>query len=62
MERCPVASFKELLVRLGVATTEELEFLVSQIDADLDEALSFAQNSPLPRPEEVVDHVYYTVR
>ncbi len=56
--RDPLKLFREAVLPLGDITAEELD----QIDAEavtlMDEAVKFADESPLPEPVELYDDVY----
>lgn len=55
--RDPVALFREKLAREGVAIAE-LDAIGRRCDAEIDEAIAFAEASPWPTPESVTDDVY----
>lgn len=54
----PVASFGSRLVEQGVATASTLRQMDEEAQAAVEEALSFAKDSPLPRPEDALLDVF----
>jgi TPP-dependent pyruvate/acetoin dehydrogenase alpha subunit len=57
-ERCPVSSFRKVLVESGIFTDQELSLIEGQIDQEVTEAVQFAQDSPMPSPDKLWEHVY----
>jgi TPP-dependent pyruvate/acetoin dehydrogenase alpha subunit len=47
-QRCPIALFGPRMVATGFVTEAELERIQNEVQKDLDEAVAFAQSSPLP--------------
>ncbi len=58
--RGPIKRFKERLLDDEVATQQELNQIDAAVKAIIQEAHEFAQNSPMPDPATVLDHVYST--
>ena len=56
--RCPLKAFEAKLLGAGVATQAELDQMDAQVRAIVEEAATFALNSPLPEPATVTEHVY----
>jgi 2-oxoisovalerate dehydrogenase E1 component len=56
--RCPLKAFEAKLLGDGVATQAELDQMDAQVRAIVEEAATFAVNSPLPEPATVTEHVY----
>ncbi len=54
----PVAVYREWLLAQKVATTAELTEMDWAIDAEIDQAFQFAQESPLPGREDLLTHLY----
>jgi pyruvate dehydrogenase E1 component alpha subunit len=54
--KCPVAAFRNKLLSQRVISGEELAEMEREIDAEIDEAFHFAQESPLPKKEDL--HLY----
>jgi len=57
-ERDPVPMFAHVLVAEGLATAEQLQDIKRTLDEELDAAVEFAENSPLPELEEAATDVY----
>ena len=57
MVRDPVISFKKQLLEKGIPE-EFFQKIEDQVDAEIEEAVQFAQNSPHPAPEEALDDVW----
>lgn len=57
-EKCPVKRFREHLLATGVATEADLEEIRVRVAAEVDDAVAFAEQSPLPPPEEAALNVY----
>ncbi len=57
-EKDCVANFGRSLVADGVATEEELSAIRASIAAEIDEAVAFAEASPEPKPEEILQGLY----
>ena len=56
--RDPIANFEDSLVKMGALTKADAAEIDKKIQAELDEAVVFAQESPLPDPEEALEDVY----
>jgi len=56
--RDPVALFSELLRDRGMASEAELAAIASGLTQELDAAVTFAEESPVPAPSEAVSDVY----
>ena len=54
----PIKRFQEKLLAEGILTQEQLDQLRQKIGEDLEEAIKFAEESPLPDPSEVYEDVY----
>ena len=57
-ERDPIFTFEDRLVETGTATREDIEAVWAQQRADIESAIEFAENSPLPDPAAVLEDVY----
>lgn len=58
MERCPVATLTNTLLREGEIDQAWLDALAAKDNAEFDEAISFGRSSPFPDPAELTMHVY----
>ncbi len=56
--RCPVNNFEHFLLERKVLTEAEVEQLAAAIEREVEEAFRFAQASPLPKEDEVLDYLY----
>lgn len=54
----PIELYKKRLVDLGLADTCTLEEIERIIISEVDDAVEFARNSPLPGPETALQDVY----
>jgi TPP-dependent pyruvate/acetoin dehydrogenase alpha subunit len=54
----PIAMFKDKLVQQKILTSDEIEKIEGQVSAEMDEAVKFAQDSPLPEVEEGLERYY----
>lgn len=58
ISKCPIKWFEGYLRETGILTDELEQSIHDEINARIEEAFSFAKNSPKPLPEELMDHVY----
>ncbi len=56
--RCPILHFEKMVVEGKKISRAELDGIIKETQAELEEAVSFARSSPLPDPSEVTDDVY----
>jgi len=59
MERCPIESFRRLLVREGVIDDKWYAGVRADIEVAVTEAQRKAQSEPYPEADELEKHVYY---
>jgi TPP-dependent pyruvate/acetoin dehydrogenase alpha subunit len=57
-ERDPIFTFEDRMIEAGTATREDIDAVWEQLRADIDAAVEFAENSPLPDPDAVLQDVY----
>ena len=57
-KRDPIPRFRKKLVEMGVLTEKEADEINQEILKELDDAVKFAEESPLPDPEETLEDVY----
>ena len=55
---CPIARYSKKLVETGVATLTEINEIEKSAQAAVDQAVAFAQKSPLPKPEDALQDVF----
>ena len=53
-----IEAFEKRLVQLGVMTKKKIENVHKAISKDIEEAIAFANDSPYPLPEELLENVY----
>jgi acetoin:2,6-dichlorophenolindophenol oxidoreductase subunit alpha len=57
-QRCPIALFSKKVLATGFVAQEELDRIAAEVQKELDDAVAFAQSSPLPEPEEALRDVF----
>jgi len=57
-EKCPVATFRARLLNDQVISEPQLAEMEKEIDAEIDEAFRFAQQSPLPKKEDLERYLF----
>jgi pyruvate dehydrogenase E1 component alpha subunit len=57
-ENDPIGIYRKYLLEQKIATDEELNDLDARVDADVQTAIQFAENSPEPAPEALFEDVY----
>jgi TPP-dependent pyruvate/acetoin dehydrogenase alpha subunit len=58
MENDPIDRFKNYLSQKGFLSTRKERALVKEIEKEIEEAVSFAEASPFPEPEEALEDLY----
>lgn len=54
----PVETYRDELIDEGVISEQEYEEMTGEIEAELDEAVEYGRDSPLPEPEEAYEGVF----
>jgi acetoin:2,6-dichlorophenolindophenol oxidoreductase subunit alpha len=57
-KRDPIFSFEERLIEVGTATEQQIDEVWEVLRADIERAITFAEDSPLPEPAELFTGVY----
>jgi pyruvate dehydrogenase E1 component alpha subunit len=57
-QRDAIVALERMMVADGVATEGDIEAARAKVQAEVDEAIAFAEASPLPDPAELLDNVY----
>jgi pyruvate dehydrogenase E1 component alpha subunit len=57
-KRDPIPRFRKKLVEMGVLTEKDANKIGQEINEEIEEAVKFAEESPLPAPEETLEDVY----
>lgn len=58
MSRDPIVIFKDKLMDSGVFSREEVAAVEKEVDVEIEAAVEYAQNSPLPKPEDTLLDVF----
>jgi pyruvate dehydrogenase E1 component alpha subunit len=58
--RDPILHLAQRLKEMGLATDETLGSIEAEVVAEIEEAVSFAEDSPYPEPTDTLKHVFYT--
>jgi TPP-dependent pyruvate/acetoin dehydrogenase alpha subunit len=56
--RCPLVSFENRFISRGMFTQAELDAVKADAKRELDEAVTFAMESPFPKPEEALEDMF----
>jgi acetoin:2,6-dichlorophenolindophenol oxidoreductase subunit alpha len=59
LQRCPIKRFKEYLFQKGWLTEDSEKRISATVRTSIGEAVRFAQESPLPLPEEAIQDLFY---
>ena len=57
-ERDPIFTFEDRMIEAGTATRADIDDVWAQLRADIEAAIEFAEESPLPDPDAVLADVY----
>lgn len=58
MTRDPIPMFAGKLLEAGFCTESDLKRISSEVDAEIEEAVEYAQSSPDPKPEDALEDVF----
>ena len=58
-DRDPVKLFRERILQEGIISEEELAKLESEVEAEIEEAVEYAKNAPLPENESALQNVFW---
>lgn len=58
LKKDPIPRFKKQLIEMGVLTEETADKIVQEMNQEIERAVKFAVESPLPAPEEALEDVY----
>jgi pyruvate dehydrogenase E1 component alpha subunit len=56
--RCPIERLKEHLVRGGVLRDQDIDSMVSKLEAEIRDAVLFAKDSSFPEEQALLEHIY----
>jgi pyruvate dehydrogenase E1 component alpha subunit len=57
-ERCPVENFKKQLIKDGILKQADVDRMKKNFEAEMNEAIAFAKESPFPTEANLMEHVY----
>ncbi len=57
-QKCPVKRFEDFLVKKGLADDAKLKSVYRRVNEEIEDAVRFAEASPLPSPEDTLLDVY----
>lgn len=57
--RDSIKQMREVLLKGKIATEEEIDAIYNRIEQEVEDAVEFARNSPDPKPEDAMHHVYW---
>lgn len=57
-KRCPIRQLEQKLKKHGVLTEDRIRTMKAEIDFEIDEAVTFAKQSPFPGKELLLEHIY----
>lgn len=57
-QKDPVEMIQDKIIKNKIATQKEVDAIINQINEEIDHAMEFAENSPLPLPSELFDDNY----
>jgi pyruvate dehydrogenase E1 component alpha subunit len=57
-KRDPIALFQDKLRAAELIDDQEIKQIEQQVEAEVDDALQFAEESPVPDPSTLLDHLY----
>ena len=58
MKKCPIKRLEEMLLEKKVLTQAKIKRIQEGIEKEIEEAVSFAKESPFPDPQDIYDDVY----
>jgi len=57
-EKCPIPRLRDEAISRGLVTTDELAAMEADINAIVEDAVRFAEESPYPNPQEALEDVF----
>jgi len=57
-QRDPIETFKERLLGDNILCIQDIDAMAKKVEAEIDEAVAFAQDSPFPEGELLLEHIY----
>ena len=59
-EKCPIVFLGRRLIEAGIVTEQELAEINSQVMEQIEDAVRYAAESPLPKPEDALEDIFST--
>jgi pyruvate dehydrogenase E1 component alpha subunit len=57
-QRCPIERLKARLLEDGVLCNQDIDGMVSELKAEIEDAIVFAKGSPFPEGQLLLEHIY----
>jgi pyruvate dehydrogenase E1 component alpha subunit len=57
-DKGPIKRFRSTLIEKGILTEDEADTIVNDVKGIIEDAITFAEESPYPAPEETLENVY----
>lgn len=57
-KRDAITGFETRLLQIGTLTQKAIDAIYANVNAEIEEAIQFAEDSPFPKPEELLEDVY----
>lgn len=58
MARCPLALYEKTLLENGILSQKDVDTIVKQVNEEIEEAVTFAKESPFPDEVELLKNIY----
>jgi TPP-dependent pyruvate/acetoin dehydrogenase alpha subunit len=58
MKRCPIKALEQLLLKNSIMNMTEIKRIQNETEREIEEAVSFAKNSPYPKPDELTSYLF----
>ena len=58
-KRDAISNFEDQLVKMKVTTRKKLENVLAKVNAEINAGIQFAEESPFPSPEDLLEDVYH---
>jgi len=59
-EKCPIVFLERRLIEAGIVTEQELAEINNQVMEQIEDAVRYAAESPLPKPEDALEDIFST--
>ena len=58
MAKCPLKLYEKMLLENGILSQEDANAITKQVDEEIEEAVTFAKESPFPDEAELLKNIY----